>query len=105
MQVLTGKSPFNYATVHECIHAIIEGVRPEKPKDAEAIGLSAALWELVQACWSEDRTRRPRIRVIVDIVRDAAARWNTPMPHPIHMMARVRSPHNQMRRLVSVMLW
>ena len=62
------------------MHAIIEGVRPEKPENAEAIGLSDTLWELVQACWSEGRTQRPRVRVIVDVVRDAAARWNTLMP-------------------------
>ena len=79
MQVLTGKSPFNHTTVHECIHAIIEGVRPERPKDAEVIGLSDALWKLIQACWSEDRTQRPSIRVIVDVVDAAAAKWNIPM--------------------------
>ena len=80
MQVLTGRFPFNYNTVHERTHAIISGVRPGKPENAEAIGLSAALWKLVQECWSEERARRPTVHVIVDIVRDAAARWHVHVP-------------------------
>ena len=78
--MLTGEFPFSYNTVHECTRAIVNGVRPGKPKSAEAIGLSAALWELVQACWGEERAQRPNVHVIVDIVRDAAARWHVYVP-------------------------
>jgi len=72
------------------MHAITKGVRPKKPKNPETIGLSDALWELTQACWNEKRTQRPRIRVIVDIFRDVAARWNT------RMVAKIHLPYNQM---------
>ena len=44
------------------------------------IGLSDPLWELLQACWSGDRTQRPRMQDVEGRVGDAASEWETPMP-------------------------
>lgn len=55
----------------------LRGARSGNPENAEAIGLSPSLWEFVEARWGEDRVRRPMVRVIVDIIRDAAARRRT----------------------------
>ena len=59
---------------------ISSGLRPEKPKDAEAIGMSDSLWELIQRCWIGDKTRRPQIQEVVAGVGDAATNWHIDMP-------------------------
>jgi len=61
--------------------AIAGGARPGKPENAEVIGLSPALWQLVRAFWSEDRELRPQIHAITDALRIAATRWHT-FPSP-----------------------
>jgi len=59
---------------------IVNGTRPTKPEDAVAIGLSDPLWELLQACWSGDRSRRPQMQYVEVQVGTAAARWETQTP-------------------------
>lgn len=57
MQVFTELPPFG-TTKNDTsvIFAILEGVRPEMPKEVEEI---SGLKELVQQCWSEDPKKRP----------------------------------------------
>jgi hypothetical protein len=64
----------------ELAYHVSFGVRPEKPANAETIGISDSLWGLMQKCWEGDRTRRPRIQEAVTGVGDAAASWHTDMP-------------------------
>jgi hypothetical protein len=64
----------------ELAHHVSSGVRPEKPANAEAIGISDSLWGLMQKCWEGDRTRRPRIQEAVAGVGNTAAKWHTDMP-------------------------
>lgn len=79
-QVLTGEQPFRDIKPVELPYHISQGVRPEKPADAEAIGISDSLWELIQKCWDGERKRRPQIQEVVAGVGDAAADWHTDMP-------------------------
>ena len=58
---------------------IVNGTRPAKPENATAIGLSDPLWELLQACWDGDRSRRPRIQRVEVQVGNAATQWRTPV--------------------------
>ena len=43
------------------------------------IGLSDPLWDLVQDCWNEDRSRRPLMQDVEIRVGNAVARRETPM--------------------------
>ena len=60
-QVLTGKRPFRPMRNAGIIRAVISGERPAKPEDAEEIGMTYTVWNLLRECWKEDRTTRPDI--------------------------------------------
>jgi len=64
-QVMTGKWPFYPKREAEVMHAVIAGERPPKPENAEEIGMTEVLWELLVECWREDRTERPIIAEIL----------------------------------------
>jgi len=60
-QVLTGQWPFYPKREAEVVLAVVSGKRPPKPENAEEIGMTEAVWELMNECWREDRTKRPDI--------------------------------------------
>jgi len=65
-QVLTGKWPFFPRREAEVVHAVVSGERPPKPENAEEIGITEVLWDLLRACWREDRTTRPAIAEVLN---------------------------------------
>lgn len=79
-QVLTGERPFHGVKPTELAFNISSGVRPAKPENAEAIGISESLWELIQKCWDRRKTRRPQIQEVVEGVANAAANWDVFTP-------------------------
>ena len=87
-QVLTGKRPFCPMRNAGIIRAVISGERPAKPENAEEVGMTDAVWNLLRECWKEDRTTRPTIGDIEDWIRDIAypstsyPSTPTPSPHP-----------------------
>ena len=64
-QVLTGKWPFYTKREVEVMNAVISGERPPRPDNAEKIGMTEVVWELLGECWREDRTKRPIISEIL----------------------------------------
>ena len=64
-QVLTGQWPFYPKRELEVMRAVISGERPPKPKNAEKIGMTGAVWELMRECWRENRTKRPDISQVL----------------------------------------
>jgi hypothetical protein len=79
-QVLTGQQPFSDIKPLELAYRISCGLRPEKPANAEAIGVSDSLWSLIQKCWDDEKTRRPQIQEVMATLGDSAANWHTNMP-------------------------
>ena len=79
-QVLTGEQPFRGVKSTEHALNISSGLRPVKPENAELIGISESLWELIQKCWDGEKTRRPQIQEVVEGVADAAADWHVLTP-------------------------
>ena len=80
-QVLTGKRPFRPVRKAGIIRAVISGERPTKPENAEEIGMTDSLWNLLRDCWKEDRKTRPNIHHVVDGI-DAIVYPPTPSPIP-----------------------
>ena len=64
-QVLMGEWPFYPRREGEVILAVISGERPPKPENAEEIGMTEAVWDLIRDCWKEDRTARPTITEVL----------------------------------------
>ena len=80
VQVLTGKLPFLDLRMEVITLKVLDGVRPPKPKNASAIGLSDPLWSLVKRCWDGDMKLRPKIAEVVLQLERAAADWDGVMP-------------------------
>ena len=64
-QVLTGTWPFFPKRETEILTAVVTGQRPQKPQNAEEIGMTGVLWNLLEECWRADRTKRPDISQIL----------------------------------------
>ena len=60
-QVLTGKWPFHSKMEGDIMLVVMSGERPQKPRNAEAIGMTEVVWDLLIKCWREDRMTRPTI--------------------------------------------
>ena len=60
-QVLTGEWPFHLKREGDIMLVVMSGERPPKPRNAEEIGMTEVVWDLLGECWREDRTARPTI--------------------------------------------
>jgi serine/threonine protein kinase len=76
-QVLTGRWPFFPKREIEIIHAVISGERPSKPENAGKIGITEAMWDLLEECWRRDRMARPDISRILRVFCDITGERNT----------------------------
>jgi serine/threonine protein kinase len=81
-QVLTGLRPFHDMRHLTFIPPVLRGERPEKPPQAESLGFSDTIWELLQSCWSEDISARPTARVLLDHLSIASPTWLPPTVYP-----------------------
>ena len=83
-QVLTGLRPFYRKFPPTAVPAaILKGERPERPLDAESLGFSDALWELVESCWSESMSARPTAQRLFDCLSPASLAWIPPPVYPV----------------------
>jgi len=79
-QVLTGRLPFPGLGIAEIVMDVVQGVRPTRPENASAIGLSDPLWDFVQRCWDGKMKLRPKVAEVVSQLERAAADWDGVMP-------------------------
>jgi len=61
-EIVMGVRPFGMEGYRnwEVMFAVMEGKRPRKPENVEAVGFGGGVWDLVERCWREDRTKRPK---------------------------------------------
>ena len=81
-QVLTGLRPFHHIAACTPVPAIMRGERPRKPLDAESLGFSETLWDLVRLCWSETSSTRPTAQRLLDYFSSASLSWAPPLVYP-----------------------
>ena len=75
-QVLCGHHPYVEVPSNLLVmSAIVEGNRPKKPEGATRLGFSNDLWIIIEWCWLEDRSKRPRTEDILSCLNDATAFW------------------------------
>ncbi|KAF9777432.1 kinase-like domain-containing protein [Thelephora terrestris] len=96
-EVVTGVKPFRGKRHPEMLFAVTEGKRPEKPKNAEAIGFENGMWKLVDECWSQDRRQRPsardvRVRLTFAASKSVPAPPGPRIPDPLAQSVKVRPP-------------
>ena len=80
LQVLKGESPFHGILDTAVVCDVLKGKRPDKPKNASAIGFSDPLWVFTERCWGDKMASRPEVGEVVRRLEGAAANWNGPMP-------------------------
>ena len=81
-QVLSGLLSFHHLHPLAALAAILSGKHPEKPLDASSLGLTDALWDLLQLCWSESASARPTARQLFDHLHPASLKWVPPNLRP-----------------------
>ena len=79
-QVLSGKIPFCGIRPTELGQSVVQGMRPDKPENASAIGLSDLVWDLVHRCWNCDMELRPKAAEVRTYLGKATADWGRLMP-------------------------
>lgn len=57
--------PFHSLQGSEIAFRVIRGDRPAMPANANNIGISNALWELLIECWNPNYNRRPEIKRVL----------------------------------------
>ena len=62
---------------------IERGKRPKKPPNAQSLGFSDTLWELVFRCWDESPASRPTAQQLLHCLRDASRTWVSPPEYPV----------------------
>jgi serine/threonine protein kinase len=70
IEVFTGTLPFVECDSEEVIRRILEGTRPELPRNAGDVGLTTERWQLLQRCWDQDPANRPTMEEVARIWED-----------------------------------
>ena len=65
VEVFTGKIPFENLENEAAALRILKGGRPEMPGNAEAIGLTVEIWNLLKSCWHQNPKKRPTMGEVV----------------------------------------
>ena len=54
---------------------MISGIRPRRADVGEVRGLTDGLWVIMEACWSQDRMRRPALELVRLQLVEASLLW------------------------------
>ena len=71
IEVFTGKIPFEEQKNEAVVLRISRGGRPGMPENAQEVGLTPEVWNLLENCWHQNPKKRPMIQ---DVVR-RLQRW------------------------------
>jgi len=69
LEIFSGKPPFDGISDDEVVKRIRSGERPDRPAWSANLGLSDALWGLVQKCWNGSPEFRPGAEGILEYTR------------------------------------
>lgn len=97
LEIFTGRIPFHEENPIEAVNLIFKkGLRPEKPENAEKIGLTNRIWEHLQSYWSEVPNERPTIEKVVEQWQEIVAnaqkeeKWVTALLRRLRLITRTR---------------
>jgi len=70
LQIVTLSPPFSHIR-HDggILKEIMSGGRPQFPQAESARPMSKDLWNLIQDCWSEQPSKRPKMKEIIETMR------------------------------------
>ena len=65
-EVFTGDIPFKEQKNEAVVVQISRGVRPKMPANAQAVGLTTVMWEVLENCWKQKPEERLTIQKVVE---------------------------------------
>ena len=65
VEVFTGKIPFEEQKIEAVVLHISQGGRPEMPQNAQAVGLTVEMWNVLESCWQQNPKKRPTMQEVV----------------------------------------
>lgn len=65
VEVFTGEMPFKNRRNEAVALLILQGNRPEMPRNSQTVGLTGDMWNLLQSCWQPDPSNRPTMEELV----------------------------------------
>ena len=65
VEVFTGKIPFEEQKNETVVLRISQGGRPEMPRNAQAVGLTVEMWNILETCWQQNPKKRPTMQEVV----------------------------------------
>ena len=68
-QIFSGKLAFDDVADDEVVKRVRSGERPNRPGGSKDLGLSDALWEIVQKCWDNSVELRPGMADVLERTR------------------------------------
>ena len=80
-QVLTGTPPFAGRGKRElACKVVIDGERPQRPRDSKKLGFTDKVWEVLERCWEKEPSARPTIDNVSACLKRAAETWVVDVP-------------------------
>jgi hypothetical protein len=74
--VFSGHVPFyEYPRDATVLFKVALGIRPERPPEATALGLSDDIWSMMEMCWQVEWHRRPRVLFVLQCLEEAARQF------------------------------
>lgn len=77
---MTGTVPFNHLNNFGVVPKVLQGHRPERPKNTSVIGLTEDVWSMTEECWLDRSSERPVISSVLSSLNMAATFWDVPSP-------------------------
>lgn len=75
-QVLMGAPPFASRQKQElACEVALEGKRPPRPNNSESLGITDEIWELLELCWAEDASSRPKVSHVMRRLEGMTKNW------------------------------
>jgi len=82
LEVLTGQPPFPRHDDLAVVKKIVNGKRPKRPKEAEAVWFTDALWGMLEQCWSPKPHDRPTAKAILEYLERGSMAFQPLPPAP-----------------------
>lgn len=73
-EVLSGQAPFKDYRDFVVMRKVLEGERPERPKEA---WFTDEVWGILERCWAPDTQDRPRVKDVFQCLEEASPSWTT----------------------------
>ena len=84
-EVLSGQVPFSRHHGYAVVVRILRGECPERPQGVDGTRFMNEVWDILECCWKPAPGDRPRIKDVLQCLKNASRSW---MPPPPQVVAR-----------------